>query len=120
MRKTNPQTNKNAWKFSECAAVEKPDNETTRLLEKAQAGKRLSREEKDRVANILYGPFRSQSSQYQLAGWQWDMHKCLARFLVQFTHDRAFHPYYAPDKTSLRKALNMPIQEIVTAPMRRT
>lgn len=108
-----------AWKFSKTAAAEKPDNEITRLLEKAQSGSSLTREEKDRVSNILYGLFGAASSSYQLAGWEWDMWEYLPRFLVQYKGDRHFWPYYAPDKTSLRKVLITPIREIVAAPVRR-
>ena len=105
-----------AWKFSKCAVGDKPDNETTRLLEKMQAGGSLTREEKDRVANILYGLFGAGGSSYRLLGWQWDMSRHLPRFLVQYKYDSHFWPYYAPDKTSLRKALTGPIREIVAAP----
>lgn len=104
-----------AFIFSCCAKEEKPDNETTRLLEKTEAGKALTREEKDRVADILYGTFSNHSATYRLAGWAWPMARCLPRILVNFTWDNHFIPYHAPDKTSLRKALLGPIREMIYA-----
>lgn len=105
----------NAYKFSSCAREIKPDNELTRLLEKTQAGTVLTRDEKDRVANTLYGLFSSHGSTYKLAGWAWNMSMCLPRILVRFDYDNYFSPYYAPDKTSLRKALLGPIREMIYA-----
>lgn len=104
-----------AYKFSSCAREEKPDNDLTRLLEKAQSGAELARDEKDRIGNILYGLFGSHSATYKLAGWAWSMSGCLHRILVRFIWDDTFHPYYAPDKTALRKALTLPIREMVYA-----
>ena len=103
----------NVYKFSKTAKEAKtaketkPDTDTTRLLEKAQDGKALTREEKDKIANILYGTFGAQSSTYKLRGWAWPMHETLKRILVSFDYEPGiFHTYYAPDKTSLRKALS--------------
>jgi len=104
-----------AYKFSSCAREEKPDNDLTQLLEKAQSGAALTRDEKNRIANTLYGLFGSHSSTYKLAGWAWSMAGCLRRILVNFTWDNSFLPYYAPDKTSLRKALTLPIDEMIYA-----
>jgi len=104
-----------AYKFSSCAREEKPDNDLTRLLEKAQSGAALTRDEKDRIANTLYGLFGSHSSTYKLAGWAWYMGSCLRRILVNYSWDSNFQPYYAPDKTSLRKALSLPVKEMVYA-----
>ncbi|MBA7709948.1 hypothetical protein ES703_118874 [subsurface metagenome] len=104
-----------AYKFSSCAREEKPDNDQTRLLEKAQSGALLTREEKDRIASLLYGLFSVHGATYKLAGWAWSMSGCLRRILVNYKYDRQFEPYYAPDKTSLRKALCLPISEMVYA-----
>lgn len=104
-----------AYKFSGCARDEKPDTDLTRLLEKAQSGASLPRDEKDRIANALYGLFGSHSATYKLAGWAWSMSGCLRRILVRFNWDNTFHPYYAPDKTALRKALTLPIREMIYA-----
>lgn len=104
-----------AYKFSECAQSVKPDNDITRLLEKAMRKEPLNREEKDRVGNLLYGTFGSQAGTYKLAGWAWNLRSCLRRILVQFRWGVTFHPYYAPDKTALRKALTLPICEMIYA-----
>jgi hypothetical protein len=104
-----------AYKFVPYARETKPDNETTRLLEKAQQSEELTREEKDNIADTLYGIFGSHSSTYKLAGWAWYMGNCLPRILVRFNYDTEFRPYYAPDKTSLRKALHEPIREMIYA-----
>jgi len=104
-----------AYKFSECARLVKPDNDITRLLEKAMRKERLSREEKDRIGNLLYGTFGSQAATYKLAGWAWSMSGCLRRILVKFKWGVTFHPYYAPDKTALRKVLPLPVREMIYA-----
>jgi hypothetical protein len=95
-----------AFKFVPYAQPEKPDNDTTQLLEKAQDFDDLTREEKDRIANTLWGIFGSHRASYRLAGWEWPMWDCLHRILVRHTYDNHFSVYYAPDKTSLRKCLN--------------
>ena len=102
-----------AYVFSSCASKEKPDTEITRLLEKAMRYERLTRQEKDRIAEILYGTFGSHGSAYRLAGWVWYMASYLNRILVRFEHDSEFYPYYAPDKTSLRRALYGKIAEMI-------
>lgn len=93
-----------AYVFSECATKEKPDTDTTRLLEKAMDGAELTRQEKDKIADICYGIFGSQFAGYRLAGWQWDLRHCLNKYVVESSFGD-LHYYYAPDKTSLRKAL---------------
>ena len=104
-----------AYKFSNCASAEKPDNEMTRLLEKAQDEKPMARAEKDRIANILYGTFSGHSSTYRLAGWAWGMAQCLRRILVSYNYDRGhFETYYAADKTALRGVLSS-VNELVYA-----
>lgn len=94
-----------AYKFVTWEVPPKPDNETTQLLEKAQDGQPLTRTERDQIADILWGTFGSHSSTYKLQGWAWPMSKCLKRILVRHTYDNYFTPYFAPDKTSLRKCL---------------
>lgn len=102
-----------AYKFSECATANKPDNQITQLLEKAQRAEKLTREEKDRIADLLYGTFGAHAQGcYKLAGWCWNMRDVLPRFLVRYTYDNTFTPYHAPDKTSLRNTLHS-IGEIV-------
>jgi hypothetical protein len=89
----------------------KPDNNITRLLERAAAG--LTRTEKDQVAELLYGLFGAQSSTYKLGGWAWPMRSVLPRFLVNM-RGHGWQEYYAPDKTSLRRVLSG-VLEIVQA-----
>ena len=104
-----------AYRFVPYARAEKPDDDTTRLLEKAIRGESLNRQEKDRIGEILYGLFGSHGPTYKLAGWAWNMASCLPRILVQYKYDRCFWPHYAPDKTALRKALILPIEQMVYA-----
>jgi len=104
-----------AYKFSKMARSEKPVTELTLLLEKAQEKKTLTREEKDKISEVLYGIFGSYSSTYKLGGWAWPMANFLKRILVSFTYDPGrFSTYYAPDKTSLRKALSS-VSEMIEA-----
>jgi hypothetical protein len=104
-----------AYKFVQWDVPPKPENEMTILLEKAQDGKELTRAEKDRIANILWGLFGCHDSTYKLAGWAWPMYNCLPRILVRYTYDNRFEVYYAPDKSSLRKCLHG-VAEMVYAP----
>ena len=111
-----------AYKFASTATATKPDNDITRLLEKAIRKEKLSRGEKDRIGRILYGIGSNHSPHYRLAGWEWYMADCLARILVRFAWSDGFHIFYAPDKTSLRKPLtetNGPIVEMIYAPRKR-
>lgn len=83
-----------------------PKNEITELLDKAFTDEPLTRQEKDRIAEILYGLFGANSSTYKLAGWAWPMAyaRQIRRILVKFRYG-PWVEYYAPDKTSLRRAL---------------
>lgn len=104
-----------AYKFSDTARREKPDNDRTKLLDKAMSQQKLTRREKDDIAGMLYGILGAMSSTYKLAGWAWPMHQVLPRILVSFTYEKGvFHSYYAPDKTSLRKVLS-DVSEMVYA-----
>ena len=102
------------YKFSSTAVQMKPVTPTTILLENAMSGSQLTREEKDKVAEILYGIMGS-GVVYKLAGWAWNMEECFPRILVKHKCDKYFTPYYAPDKTSLRKALKQQIDEMIVA-----
>lgn len=102
------------YKFTSGAVDVKPDNDITRLLEKAATDKKLTRIEKDRIAQILYGVCGAHNSIYRLHGWAWPMCECLPRILVNFKYDNVFHPYYAPDKTSLKKVM-CDIREMIYA-----
>jgi len=104
----------NISKFSETAHTEKPDTETTRLLERVMQDDKLNRQEKNKLADILYGTFSPHSPVYRLHGWAWYMQSYLPRFLVSFNYGKEFNPYYAHDKTALRKVLHS-VAEIVKA-----
>jgi hypothetical protein len=110
----------NAYKFVKGAREIKPATLITALLERAQDKERLSqlsliREEKDKIADVLYGTFSSNSSTYKLLGWAWPMAPYLKRILVSFTYEPGkFSTYYAPDKTSLRKVLGS-VHEMIVA-----
>lgn len=100
----------NCYQFSFHSNVSKtpPKNEITELLDKAFTDEPLTRQEKDRIAEIPYGLFGANSSTYKLVGWAWPMAKArqMRRVLVKFRHDPGcWIEYWAPDKTSLRRAL---------------
>ena len=103
-----------AYKFSKYAADQKPDTDTTRFIEKVQTGACLSRNEKDRIAEICYGIFGSGFAGYKLHGWLWNIDKVLNEYIVEFSYG-GFQSYYAPDKTSLRKVLSSyAVKRIIT------
>jgi len=104
-----------AYKFSPTASDKKPDTDITRLLE-AVGTRELTRQEKDRIAYVLYGPGTAGGGTYKLSGWMWPMVNDLPRILVRFDHTPSeFWIYYAPDKTSLRRALRTKILEMIQA-----
>lgn len=88
------------YKFVSYAAKEKPDTEWTRLLEAYARGVDMARDEKDRIARIVSG----NHGVYRLAGWVWTMWDCLPKFVVDI-EGWGLEYRYAPDKTSLRRAL---------------
>ena len=92
------------YKFSKTASEKKPNTEITNLLERAMKKENLCREEKDRIVEVLYGTFGSQSHSYKLGGWKWNMSYCLKEYWVRFKYGQ-IQSFYAPDKTSLRKVL---------------
>ena len=103
-----------AYKFVKWEVPEKPNTETTRLLEKATSNfNGLNKNEKNKIAEILYGLGGGSSSTYKLGGWAWPMSRYLPKILVK-QHGN-WQEYYAPDKTSLREALGGTIQEMVYA-----
>ncbi len=103
-----------AFKFSRCATNQKPDTDTTRFIEKVQTGVCLSRDEKDRIAQICYGISGSQFAGYKLHGWLWNVNEVLNEYIVEFSYG-SFQSYYTPDKTSLRKSITShKIRRIIT------
>lgn len=97
---------------------EPPDCEMFRLYRKVSEKLKLSRKEKDQIANGLYGCFGSQSGTYRIFGWEAPFYTVLDRFLVRLRYDNCWLAYYAPDKTSLRRTL-VGVIEIVSAPVRK-
>lgn len=98
--------------FSSTAVKEKPVTAITVLLERCMNREKLTRSEKDRIANICYGVFSRHSALYKLMGWLWDLRGCLQKYVVEFTYGDLQY-YYAPDKSSLRKTLHN-IKKIIT------
>ena len=81
-----------------------PASQMFDLYYRIQAGEKLSREEKDRVADALYGLFGQSSATFKLGGWAVPFARLLPCFWVQFTYG-SIEQYFAPDKVSLRQAL---------------
>lgn len=81
-----------------------PVNPLFQLYGKLMAKKNLTRQEKDRIADSLYGTFGAGSSTYKTGGFAAPFHQILTRFIVNIRHC-GWQEYYAPDKTSLRKAI---------------
>ena len=103
-----------AFKFSTCADDQKPDTDTTCFIEKVQTGACLSRDEKDRIAQICYGISGSGFAGYKLYGWLWNIDGVLNEYIVEFSYG-GFQSYYTPDKVSLRKAItSYAIKRIIT------
>ena len=94
----------NVYKFSETATDVKPDTEITRFLEKVMQGGAFSRQEKDRLTEILYDTFGCRDTTYKLMGWAWPMREHLQEFIVDSRY-YGLKSYWALDKTSLRKSL---------------
>jgi hypothetical protein len=74
------------------------------LYGKAVAGQELTREEKDLVAERLYGAGAIGGSMYKLGGFAAPFSQVAKRILVNSEH-YGWTAYYAFDKMSLRKAL---------------
>lgn len=117
----------NAYKFAHHANVKDtpPDNEVTRLFDKAFGDEPLTEEEADTITMRLYGVMGAGGSDYKLAGWCWPMYqaKQMKRILVAFKYERGtFRTYYAPNKKALRKALKScgsGIAEMIVVPRKK-
>lgn len=99
----------NCYRFSPNATANPPEGNHIDLLDKAFTDQPLTREEKDGIADWLYGTFGAHGPTYKLSGWAWPMAQArqLRRVLVSFKDSPdTFHAYFVPDKTSLRRALN--------------
>lgn len=85
------------------------------LYRKSKSGAKLNREEKDTIAARLYGVFGAHGSTYRAGGFAAPFHDHLPRFLVQEKYSNGtWKTYYAPDVTSLRRALRTH-EEIIQA-----
>lgn len=92
-----------------------PLNPVFALYRKSKSGAKLTREEKDTIAECLYGVFGAQGSTYRAGGFAAPFHDHLPRFIVQDRYKSgAWRTYYAPDVTSLRRALRTR-EEIIQA-----
>jgi len=95
------------YQFVSHAPEHKPWNDSTKLIEKIgkvyEHGGRITRIEKDKLANILYGIGSGHSPTYKLMGWAWSC-SFLPEFIVEYTYG-GFYSYRAVDKTALRSAI---------------
>ena len=89
-----------------------PVTKMTQLFDRLNTGENLSREEKDKVFDGLYGMGGSKSGVYKISGWAFPFHQLLKRFIVCFDGD--WSVYYALHKTSIRNCryINDGIDEI--------
>ena len=83
------------------------------LKVKCMAGVRLSREEKNWLAGKLVVSSYGRTA-IALMGWMFSFYDYMNRYLVR--QYGQWTEYYAPDRTSLRKALYGRIQEIHELP----
>lgn len=83
------------------------------LKVKCMEGKRLTREEKNWLASKLVTGSYGRTA-IPLMGWMFSFYDYMSRYLVR-QYDQ-WTEYYAPDRTSLRKALYGRIQEIHELP----
>lgn len=85
-----------------------PETDITKLIHKADGDVPLTREEKDKLADVCYGLFANGNPTYRLMGWAFSVYglKQIRRVLVSTSGQLdKFQAYYVPDKTSLRKTL---------------
>ena len=73
---------------------------SARMRAKIDAGKKLTREEKDQLYRQLFGNSRSKTG-IPLGGWIFPFRDVLKRFYVEYTYGH-IQVAYAVDKTSIR------------------
>jgi len=66
--------------------------------------KSLTREEKDYIADCLYGPAGNDTSIYRYMGFAADFSAVLNRYIVNERY-YGWREYYSADKTALRKSI---------------
>ena len=84
-----------------------------RLKVKAMGGQKMTRDEKDWLARNLVLSSYGRTA-IALMGWMFSFYDYMNRYLVK-QYGR-WTEYYAPDRTSLRKALYGRIQELHELP----
>lgn len=89
------------------------DSTVYRLKVKAMGGQKMTREEKDWLARNLALSTYGRSA-IALMGWMFNFYGYVNRYLVK--QYNSWTEYYAPDRTSLRKALYGRIQELHELP----
>lgn len=92
-----------------------PECEAKQFHDKLTNHQPLSRQEKDRLAEILYGLFGQHRPIYKMGGWAFDFTDLLPCILVRSEFSSSWGEFYAPDKTSLRKALKTKQPMVVVA-----
>lgn len=86
------------------------------LHDKLERGEKLTREEKNYIADRLYGAGgQNNGSTYRLGGWSANFSDLLPHFLVKADYF-GWYEYVAPDRTSLRHALGERYVEAVDYP----
>lgn len=91
-----------------CKEIEENNkNSTINKAYESQKKDKLTRVEKNEIARLCYGVFGAAASTCRLMGLAYPFKdsKHTRRILVKFKYSCGFEPYYAPDKTALRKAL---------------
>jgi len=74
-----------------------------KIKQKLINNEKLTREEKNRLASELSTSM--QRTNLRLRGWAFSFREFVNEYWVEFTHG-GIHPYYTPDKTSLRACLS--------------
>jgi len=95
----------NVYKFVDSAAKEKPTyGFPDAMMEKLNAGKKLTREEKDALTEVFYGTFgQHNGAKLRYSGWEWNFTPFTKRFFVNIYG--GWSEVMGFDKTSLRKAM---------------
>lgn len=88
------------------------DSVIGRLWTKVNAEQALSREEKNRLAGLVQGSRSYGHTVVALNGWLFDFTGYLKRYWARIGVNGGIYEYHAPDKTSLRAAIDR-VQKIV-------
>lgn len=111
------------YKFSSSAYADMPvassqeQDPTLFLIQRAFGPDSLNRQERNRLAEIMYGVFGSGHT-YRLVGWAWNMSVAqqLRRILVADVGGLTFRTYFAADKLALRTVLDSQAEMIYPEP----